>query len=94
MTEMLYQTDAYLKEFDAVVTAIDTEKNAVQLNRTAFFPGGGGQPADTGTLTAGDTIYPVKTVKRGNWHVIDGDLLDVETGVQGAIDWERRYKMM
>jgi len=44
MTELLFQTDAYLKEFSATITSIDTASRAVVLDRTAFYPGGGGQP--------------------------------------------------
>ena len=50
MTELLYQTDAYLKDFEAKVIAV--EGNAVALDRSAFYPGGGGQPHDSGTITA------------------------------------------
>ena len=49
MTELLYQTDAYLKEFTARVTA--AEGSAVALDRTACYATGGGQPHDTGTLS-------------------------------------------
>ncbi len=51
MTDLLYQTDSYLKEFDAVVTAIDQDTRSVVLDRSAFYPGGGGQPYDTGGLS-------------------------------------------
>ena len=51
MTDLLYHTDAYLREFDATVLAVDAEARAILLDRTAFYPGGGGQPADGGTLT-------------------------------------------
>ena len=50
-TKRLYQTDSYCQEFDAEVVRIDTENNAVYLDQSAFYPGGGGQPADKGTLT-------------------------------------------
>ena len=53
MTELLAQTDAYLREFDAVVTGTDAAERAVALDRTAFYPGGGGQPCDLGSLAAG-----------------------------------------
>ena len=48
MTELLYQTDSYLKEFDAEVTIVDAELRAIVLNQSAFYPGGGGQPNDRG----------------------------------------------
>ena len=50
MTNLLYQTDSYLKEFGATVTAVDTDANAnaIAFEHTAFYPGGGGQPHDTG----------------------------------------------
>ena len=50
MTELIYQTDSYAQEFSATVTGIDAEQNGVLLDRTAFYPGGGGQPHDLGTL--------------------------------------------
>ena len=54
-TVLLYQTDSYVREFDARVVAV--EGSAVALEQTAFYPGGGGQMADRGTLTiAGQAI--------------------------------------
>jgi misacylated tRNA(Ala) deacylase len=95
MTDLLYQTDAYLKEFSATVTSINAEENGVLLDRTAFYPGGGGQPYDTGKLVAADgTEYTVKSCKRGNLHVIEGDLPEVGTTLTGILDWDRRYKLM
>jgi misacylated tRNA(Ala) deacylase len=98
MTEPLYQEDAYLKEFEATVTAVDAESRAVVLDRTAFFPGGGGQEPDAGDLMAGDTRYTIKRAKKQGdniFHFIDGDSLpDVGTTVIGKIDWDRRYKAM
>lgn len=94
MTELLYHTDAYLKEFDATVTKVDESANGVYLDRTAFYPGGGGQPNDTGVLLIEGDEYPVTKVKRGNLHIIEGDLPDVGTAVTGRIDWDRRYKLM
>jgi misacylated tRNA(Ala) deacylase len=52
MTELLYQTDSYLREFDATVVAI-ADDGGVILDKTAFFPGGGGQPCDYGELASG-----------------------------------------
>jgi len=94
MTELLYETDAYLKEFDATVTGHDTEQNGVLLDRTAFYPGGGGQPNDTGKLIVDGVEYPVINVKRGNVHIFAGDLPPVDTEVTGLIDWNRRYQLM
>lgn len=95
MTELLYQTDSYLKEFSAVVTAVDAENKTILLDRTAFYPGGGGQPNDTGVLVAGEVTYPISKVARGNLHIIEGDTLPpVGIKVHGVIDWERRYSLM
>ena len=95
MTEALYQTDAYLKEFDAVVTAVDGNK--VGLDRTAFYPGGGGQPNDVGTLTAhGQTWNVLKAGKQGAdiWHELDREAPPIGMPVRGAINWVRRYQLM
>jgi len=99
MTDLLYQTDSYLKEFDATVTAIDAEARTVVLDQSAFYPGGGGQPSDVGQLTMGDVIYPVAKVKKVGadvLHFIGGESLLPNTGAQvhGEIDWERRYLLM
>ncbi|RMF30027.1 MAG: alanyl-tRNA editing protein [Chloroflexi bacterium] len=97
MTDLLYQTDSYLREFEATVTAVDPEAKAVALDRTAFYPGGGGQPHDTGTLQAGEQTWPVTRVKKQGdtvWHTVEGDPPPVGTQVVGRLDWERRYKLM
>jgi misacylated tRNA(Ala) deacylase len=94
MTELIYQTDSYVREFEAEVIGHDVEKNAVLLNRTAFYPGGGGQPNDVGQLIADGRVYPVPSVQRGNLHVIEGELPPVGTVVKGVLDWDRRYKLM
>ena len=57
MTEALYHTDSYTQTFEANVTRVDDEAHAVVLDRTAFYPGGGGQPADKGTLSANGKVY-------------------------------------
>jgi misacylated tRNA(Ala) deacylase len=95
MTELLYQTDSYLKEFDAVVSGIDEEKHGVLLDRTAFYPGGGGQPNDVGELVAGGQVYKVIKVERGNIHIIENVALpEIGTPVHGVLDWTLRYKLM
>lgn len=95
MTEALYHTDAYLKEFDAVVTAVDG--NRLVLDRTAFYPGGGGQPNDLGAITLGDQTWNVvKVGKQGAdvWHELDREPPPIGSVIHGVIDWDRRYKLM
>jgi misacylated tRNA(Ala) deacylase len=95
MTEQLYQTDSYLKEFMALVVGHDDDQHSVLLDRTAFYPGGGGQPHDIGKLLLDGTEFVVSSAKRGNLHVIEGDGLPaIGTTVQGILDWERRYRLM
>ncbi len=93
MTELLYLRDADLRDFDAVVTAVDADANRVALDRTAFYPTGGGQPHDTGTL-AGAAVTDVRKDGDDVWHTIDGDLPAVGDTVHGAIDDERRFQLM
>ncbi len=101
MTELLYLTDSYLKEFPARVVAVDAEAGAVALDRTAFYPGGGGQPHDLGWLEVDGRTLPVTRVKRTGdrvWHTLDlsqGGALPAEgADVLGRLDWERRYLLM
>ena len=100
MTEMLYQTDAYLREFEARVTAVDEENRAVALDRTAFYPGGGGQPADRSWLTVGDTRVEISRAKKDAegliWHYWqeEGMLFKPGEQVRGELDWERRFALM
>jgi misacylated tRNA(Ala) deacylase len=95
MTIPLYHTDAYCRAFDAVVTAV--AGTAVVLDQTAFYPGGGGQPNDEGTLTAGDQSWAVTKVRRTEgetWHELDGPPPAVGTAVHGQLDWTRRHQLM
>jgi len=94
MTELLYHTDSYLKEFSAQVVGHVPEQNGVLLDRTAFYPGGGGQPNDVGQFVVGDKIYPVTSVARGNVHIVQGELPEIGTTVTGQLNWDRRYKLM
>jgi misacylated tRNA(Ala) deacylase len=99
MTELLYQTDAYLKEFDAKITAVDVENRAIVLDRSVFYPGGGGQPCDFGVLTILGVDFPVTKVKKQGddvLHFLGGEavLPVVGSSAHGIIDWERRYKLM
>jgi misacylated tRNA(Ala) deacylase len=99
MTELLYQKDSYLQEFTATVTRVDLENNALILDQTAFYPGGGGQPADSGTIKINDLLLPVKKARKSGTdvlHVIDGTIDAQLMGEQvlGQLDWEKRYQLM
>lgn len=99
MTELLYQTDSYLQEFDATVTSVIAEQRAVVLDRSAFYPGGGGQPCDFGSLTIAGVTYPVEKVKKQGEDVLHflggtGPLPEANAAAHGTLDWERRYKLM
>ncbi len=96
MTELLFLTDAYVNEFEAVVTAVSPE--GVVLDKTAFYPGGGGQPNDVGWLLVGDRRWPVTRVRKASGqvvHLVPAEAeLAVGTAVTGQLDWERRYQLM
>src|SRR5512135_3265443 len=95
MTDVLYHRDAYLKEFDATITAVDGNK--IALDRTAFYPGGGGQPNDVGAITLGDQSWGViKVSKQGAdiWHELDREPPAIGSTIHGVLDWDRRYKLM
>jgi len=99
MTELLFHTDSYLKVFTARITGVDEAGHAVILDRTAFYPGGGGQLCDSGVLFTGDAAYPVVKVKKspdGILHEITAEspLPPVGIEVRGEIDWVKRYQMM
>ncbi len=94
----LFSVDAYLRDFDATVEQVDRENNRVALRRTAFYPGGGGQPYDLGTLRWSGGEAAVTRVGRDQgriWHWLDGDELPGDgTEVQGELDWDRRHLTM
>lgn len=95
MTDLLAHTDAYLKEFEARVVAVNAEENAVALNKTAFYPGGGGQPCDYGWL---NEVGVTRVKRQGEhiWHWLaePDNLPAVGDMVHGRLDWDRRYKLM
>ena len=94
MTEKLYDQDAYLQEFTAVVLACEAAKNgfAVELDRTAFFPEGGGQAADTGTI-GNARVLDVQETEGRILHLTDRALPVGET-VSCALDFEQRRRRM
>ena len=99
MTELLFQTDAYVQEFEAQVIFVDEKSGAVILDKTAFYPGGGGQPCDLGTLRVNDLTYSVDKVKKQGddiLHFLNGDapLPAPNSASYGTLDWARRYQLM
>jgi len=100
MTEEIFRADAYEKRCEARVTAVDDA--GIRLDRTVFYPMGGGQPGDTGVLHLQDgrEILITDTRKDGASgdivHVPDGEVgADLEgQQVQACIDWERRHRLM
>jgi Ser-tRNA(Ala) deacylase AlaX len=95
MTELLYLHDSYLRETGAAVRSAG--EGAVALDRTVFYPGGGGQPADAGTLRWDGGERRVTEMRRDGetvWHVLDGPPPAPGTAVRAALDWDRRYAIM
>ena len=95
MADLLFQSDAYLREFTAKVTALVGD--LVTLDRTAFYPGGGGQPCDVGTLAFDHNEVPVTKVSRQDGeivHEIAGTPPPVGADVTGTVDWENRDALM
>ncbi len=97
MTQPLYLEDAYMKEFEANV--IETKEfdgnKLVILDKTAFYPGGGGQPNDTGKfIQKGKEIKVIAVYKYGGeiFHVVEE--FPEKGNIKGVIDWERRYILM
>ena len=98
-TQLLFRDNAYLRSATATVTAVDGNK--VQLDRTPFYPLGGGQPGDRGTLTADGEVYGVIDTRKGE---IPGSIVHLleegapapapGTEVTAAIDWDYRYRLM
>jgi len=95
MSDPLYHTDAYLREFEAKVVAAAGPE--VAFDRTAFYPGGGGQPHDQGSLfwAAGQARVAEVRKREGEiWHALEGAVPAPGEAVRGALDWDRRYQLM
>lgn len=94
-TEPLYMEDCYRKEFNAKV--IKSGENFVVLDKSAFYPKGGGQPSDKGKLLYNDKEVDVSGVKKHKGevrHIVKGVVPEEGTKVKGKLDWERRHKLM
>ena len=95
MTEILWYDDSYLQDFEAVVT--DVVESGIVLDKTVFYPGGGGQPCDTGTIKwqGGSTeISKVSRVEGKLVHKVEDSIPDVGESITGVIDWNKRYQLM
>jgi len=98
MTEQLFREDSYLKECDAVVVAVDDD--AIVLDRTVFYPMGGGQAADTGTIDWEGGSAMVIDTRYGDGsairHIVEENAARPQAGAQvrASIDWDRRYRHM
>lgn len=91
MTRLLYETDPYLSRFDSVVERV--QGDWVVLERTAFFPGGGGQDADTGWM-GGLAVTEVRPQGEDVLHRVPGHCFAPGTRVDCELDWERRHDLM
>ena len=95
MTELLYLRDHYMREFEAQVEKVETD--LITLNRTAFYPTGGGQPNDLGKFSwdGGEAQVTDVSKKAGIvMHKVKGAMPQSSATVHGTIDWERRYVFM
>lgn len=95
MTELIYMTDCFTKEFDATVTQVDGK--FIVLDKTAFYPQGGGQPTDTGKLLKDGEEYQVVFAKKKGpdvSHEVDKEGLQVGDKVHCVLDWDKRYVLM
>lgn len=96
MTEFLYLKDSYLKEFDAKIVAIND--NSIELDKTVFYPTGGGQPNDIGVISSNGSELQVIDVKKQEdkiLHYLSSQIrLTADSQIIGKIDWDRRYKFM
>jgi misacylated tRNA(Ala) deacylase len=95
MTEELFLKDSYLREFDARVVKLAGRE--VILDRSAFYPGGGGQPPDKGALGIGPVRANVVDLRREGgeiFHVLDDPIPDTVHELHGELDWERRFAHM
>lgn len=95
MADEIAARDAYVRACEALVTS--ATEDAVQLDRTVFYPAGGGQPGDTGTIRwVGGRVRVTDTIRREGEpvHLIEGDPPEVGSVILAEIDWERRYLLM
>ena len=94
----LFEENSYIKEFESRIINLDKENNRIELDKTAFYGKGGGQPGDTGILeTKLETVEIIETLKNEETilhqtHSIDN--LNIGDLIKGKINWKKRYKFM
>ena len=96
MQNAIYMSDSYVKEFEAVVESVKDDKYII-LDKTAFYPQGGGQPADFGVMTHNGEEYTIVHVAKFEGkisHEVSKSGLNAGDNVHCRIDWERRYRLM
>ena len=95
MSDNLAYADAYARSTEARV--LQADDGAVLLDRTVFYPGGGGQPADTGWLRAEPLEWRVSGARKAGdeiWHQVEGEPPPLGTAVTAELDWDRRHALM
>ena len=95
MTDILCYNDSYLQDFEAIVT--DVVGTGIVLDKTVFYPGGGGQPCDTGKIKCDCGSTEVSKVSRVDGklvHKVEDSMPDVGESITGVIDWDKRYQLM
>ena len=100
-TDLIYQRESDMRAVEATIVAIDGPSRSIVLDRTVFYPGGGGQPSDGGEITreadgASWTVVSARKTGAVVWHELGGadPLPLVGEAVRGEIDWDRRYRLM
>lgn len=101
MTGNIYALDAYARNVTANVVEVDADDSRVLLDKTVFYPGGGGQPHDLGVLSVGSSegedqlaVVRVTADRDKVWHWLEGGLPPRGSTVEASIDWDRRYALM
>jgi len=99
MTIRLYHDESYTKTFTAEVLEHNHELNGIVLNQTAFYPGGGGQPSDKGSIKSNGNTSPlvkIKTINNKLLHILPEEiqLPLIGSTIDGEIDWNYRYQLM
>jgi len=98
MTKLLCQKDSYTKSFAGTINNFNNK--GIVLDQTSFYPGGGGQPSDTGKITYKSETYKINRISKISGEItheienFNPDQIQINSKVSGQIDWDRRYKLM